>query len=115
MPPATLPMLKRSSLKKRHDHRPFRYEGCSAIELLLGHPELTGHEDWVANALLHPQEVRRSISDPTVMLFYQFRSNTIAGDKWFCVVAKYVEDDAFVVTAYLTDKLKKGDLVWRNP
>lgn len=82
---------------------------------ILGHPELTGHEDWVANALLHPEEVRRSISDPSVMLFYQFRSNTIVGDKWFCVVAKYVEGDAFVVTAYLTDKLKKGDLVWRNP
>ena len=34
------------------------------------------------------------------------------GDKWLCVVVKYTADDAFVLTAYLTDKLKKGEQLW---
>jgi hypothetical protein len=37
---------------------------------------------------------------------------TRVGDKHLCVVVKVQEEDAFVVTAYLTDKAKKGKLLW---
>ena len=37
---------------------------------------------------------------------------TKVGDKWLCVVVKCLADDAFIITAYLTDKLKKGTLLW---
>jgi len=82
---------------------------------VLSHPELTEHEDWVTNTLLHPEEVRYSISDRMVKLFYRFYPNTKVGNKWLCVVAKYLDDDAFVITAYLTDKFKRGDSIWPNP
>lgn len=81
---------------------------------ILSHPELAGHEDWLTNASLHPEEVRYSVSDKQVKLFYQFRYDTKVGDKWFCVVVKYLDGDAFIITAYLTDKVKQGELVWRN-
>jgi len=35
-----------------------------------------------------------------------------AADVSFVVVAE--PDDAFVVTAYLTDRIKKGDILWRR-
>jgi hypothetical protein len=47
-----------------------------------------------------------------VRLFYEFYSQTLVGDKWLCVVVKYLPDDAFVITAYLTDKLKPGERIW---
>lgn len=62
--------------------------------------------------LTAPETVRRSRSDDAVRLFYEFYAQTIVGGKWLCVVVKYLEDDAFVVTAYLTDKQKKGDTLW---
>ena len=34
------------------------------------------------------------------------------GGKCLCVVVKYLANDAFVVTAYLTDKPKAGEDVW---
>lgn len=34
------------------------------------------------------------------------------GGKPLCVVVKILIDDAFVVTAYLTDRVKKGTLLW---
>ena len=37
---------------------------------------------------------------------------TAVGDKYFCVVVKVVGNDAFVLTAYLTDTIKKGRQVW---
>ena len=47
-----------------------------------------------------------------VRLFYEFYAQTIVGGKWLCVVVKYPENDAFVVTAYLTDKPKTGEDLW---
>lgn len=40
--------------------------------------------------------------------------DTQVGDKWLCVVVKHLENDAFVVTAYLTDKPKTGEIVWQK-
>ena len=66
----------------------------------------------VERVLREPQLVRRSRSDPAARLFYEFYAQTIVGGKWLCVVVKYVENDAFVVTAYLTDKPKPGEDLW---
>ena len=59
-----------------------------------------------------PQLVRRSRSDTAVRLFYDFYAQTIVGGKWLCVVVNYAENDAFVVTAYLTDKPNAGEDLW---
>jgi hypothetical protein len=56
--------------------------------------------------------VRRSRSDASVRLFYDFQPQTIVGGKWLCIVVKYMQSDAFVVTAYLTDKPKTGEDLW---
>ena len=52
---------------------------------------------------------RVSRSDNTVQLFYEYYAQTRVGEKWLCVVVKYPPDDAFVITAYLTDQLKAGE------
>jgi hypothetical protein len=36
----------------------------------------------------------------------------MVGDKYLCVVVKEGAADAFIVTAYLTDKVKKGERLW---
>ena len=66
----------------------------------------------IKRVLIQPQLVRRSGSDEAVRLFYEFYAQTIVGGKWLCVVVKYAENDAFVVTAYLTDKPKPGEDLW---
>lgn len=79
---------------------------------ILEHPEMKELEDGIGRALMRPEIVRRSRSDDAVRLFYEFYAQTIVGGKWLCVVVKYVDDDAFVVTAYLTDKPKAGEDLW---
>ena len=68
--------------------------------------------DELEQVLRHPQLYRRSRSDHAVHLFYEFHEHTVVGGKWLCVVVKYEENDAFVVTAYLTDKPKAGEELW---
>ena len=79
---------------------------------ILQHKEMADLETEIERVLSFPAEVRRSRSDATVQLFYEFYTKTRVGGKWLCVVVKYGTDDAFVVTAYLTDQLKDGAIVW---
>ena len=79
---------------------------------ILEHPEMEGMAAEIERVLRQPQLVRRSRSDAAVRLFYEFYSQTTVGGKWLCVVVKYEENDAFVVTAYLTDQPKAGEDLW---
>ncbi len=79
---------------------------------ILEHLEMTGMAAELERVLRQPQFVRRSRTDDSVRLFYEFYAQTIVGGKWLCVVVKYGEHDAFVVTAYLTDKPKAGEDLW---
>jgi hypothetical protein len=79
---------------------------------ILEHPEMKNMGAEIERILRQPQFVRRSRSDESVRLFYEFYAQTIVGGKWLCVVVKYTESDAFVVTAYLTDKPKAGEDLW---
>jgi hypothetical protein len=79
---------------------------------ILEHPEMNGMGAEIERVLREPQLVRRSRSDDAMRLFYEFYAQTIVGGKWLCVVVKYGEQDAFVVTAYLTDKPKAGEDLW---
>jgi hypothetical protein len=75
-------------------------------------PELEGMDSEVGAVLRKPQFVRPSGSDTSVRLFYAFHPETLVGGKWLCVVVKYEEADAFVVTAYLTNRPKAGEDLW---
>jgi hypothetical protein len=79
---------------------------------ILQHQEMAGMAVDIERVLQTPTEVRGSRSDATVRLFYEFYAQTRVGGKWLCVVVKYPPDDAFVVTAYLTDQLKPGETLW---
>jgi hypothetical protein len=79
---------------------------------ILEHPEMMGMAAAIERVLRQPQLVRRSRSDSTVRLFYEFYAKTVIGGKWVCVVVKYLPEDAFVVTAYLTDQPKAGEDLW---
>jgi hypothetical protein len=83
---------------------------ASLIFWIIRKREKMGSE--VERVLQEPQLVRRSRSDVTVRLFYEFYARTHMSSKWLCVVVKYVENDAFIVTAYLTDKPKAGEDLW---
>jgi hypothetical protein len=79
---------------------------------ILEHAEMAGMETELGRVLRSPSEVRTSRSDVNVRLFYEFSMQSSFGGKWLCVVVKYLSNDAFVITAYLTSTLKAGEIVW---
>ena len=79
---------------------------------ILEHPEMKGRIRSIKETLLEPQRVIQSLSDKDTSLYYRFYIGTKVGDKYLCVVIKTIKDDSFILTAYLTDSIKKGDIVW---
>ena len=73
---------------------------------------MPGLEQAIEDTVLAPARVVQSLSDPGARLHYRFYVGTLVGDKFLCVVIKFDIDDAFVLTAYLTDEVKKGIEIW---
>jgi hypothetical protein len=82
------------------------------LEHILEHTELSEMQGELKEVLQIPDEVRLSQADDDVRLFYRFYPHTRVGGKWLCVVVKYSSVDAFVITAYLTGRLKAGETIW---
>ncbi|MBI3377844.1 MAG: DUF4258 domain-containing protein [Nitrospirae bacterium] len=75
----------------------------------LKHPEMEGKEAEVKNCLSNPVEIRKSSEAPDVYLYYSPYMQY-----YICVVAKHLNGDGFIITAYITDKIKEGGTVWKR-
>ena len=76
------------------------------------HPEMVGLERALEETLGAPERVVRSRSDENALLYYRYLPESTVGAKWLCVVVKEEPENAFILTAYLTDKPKKGEVLW---
>ncbi len=72
------------------------------------HPVMAGRENDVKDALQNPSEIRQSKGDAAVYLFY--KPERVG--RWVCAVARQLNGDGFLITAYPTDAVKEGQLVW---
>lgn len=68
---------------------------------------LQGHSTDIEKALSQPDEIRRSRKDANAFLFYRGRS-----PRWLCAVAKQEDGSGYLITAYPTDSIKAGDVIW---
>lgn len=78
------------------------------------HPEMFGQSDKIQNTLSNPDVIVRSITDPDVELFYQHYYITPVTEKYLCVVVKVLTGDLFIITAYFTDTIKRGEMLWER-
>jgi hypothetical protein len=78
------------------------------------HPEMSGQAEKVDETLLSPDVVVRSRTDQAVELFYRHYNATPVTSKYMCVLVKSTAEDLFVITAYFTDSIKRGDRLWEK-
>ena len=73
---------------------------------------MSGLESAIEQALASPLQVVRSLGDPDAHLYYRLYTHASLGEKYLCVVVKVLANDAFVLTAYLTDRVRRGIQLW---
>ena len=79
-------------------------------KLIVKHPDIADLEAEVRQALNRPDEIRRSSRDPNLLLFYL----TLKEKRWVVAVARRLNGDGFLITAYQTDAIKEGETLWRK-
>jgi len=78
------------------------------------HPEMPGKIGKMRDTLLNPDRIVRSLTDQEVELFYRLYDATPVTQKYLCVVVKVLFDDLFIITAYFTDAVKGGEILWEK-
>lgn len=72
------------------------------------HPSVLKYTKEVKKALKEPDIIRRSKQDPRVHLYYRS-----IGKIYVCVVADHLDEkEGYIITAYLTDRIKEGEQIY---
>jgi hypothetical protein len=77
-------------------------------KLVSKHPDIHHFLEPIQQSLMFPAEIRRSSRDPDVYLFYLPRKDK----RWYVAVARRLNGDGFLITAYQTDAIKEGEKLW---
>jgi len=88
------------------------YERQEHIEA--DHPEMFGQIDKIQATLSNPDMIVRSKIDQDVELFYRHYSITPVTEKYLCTVVKVLVGDLFIITAYFTDTIIRGEILWER-
>jgi hypothetical protein len=75
---------------------------------------MSGQIDKVQEVLLKPDMMIRSAVDTEVELFYRHYKITPVTEKFLCAVVKVLTDDLFIITAYFTNEIKRGEILWQR-
>jgi len=88
---------------------PIRLPAERLAHIYEAHEYMMGLEGTIQQTLEEPEAVRLSASHPErVRLYYRRFGTTVIRGRYICVVVKVEDDDAFVLTAYITDNIKVG-------
>jgi hypothetical protein len=78
------------------------------------HPEMAGQISRIAETLAAPDWIVGSRTDATVELFCKWYVSTPVTAKFLWVVVKALPNDPFMITAYHTDAVKRGEVLWEK-
>lgn len=81
---------------------------------VLGHPEMKNQRSRVEETLVNPDEIRESVRNSSIWLFYKLYANSPVSEKYLLVIVQVLDGEGFIVTAFFTDKVKKGGLIWKK-
>lgn len=72
------------------------------------HPELKNRKQDIQNVLLDPDLIIKTSRDPMVMIYHQNE-----GTRYYLAIVAHIEK-RFIITAFITDKIKMGKIVWKK-
>jgi hypothetical protein len=81
---------------------------------IISRTEMKGQESRVKQTLTEPDEVRESLKDKTVFLYYRLYKKTPVTQKYMLVAVKVLNKEGHIITAFYTDRIKKGELIWKK-
>lgn len=82
-------------------------KGYWNIIVNIKHPSVKGKEKEVKETLQDPDYVHQNYTNTKIYLFYRkYRKN------YFCVVVRHLNGKGFIITVYITNKIKEGKQIY---
>lgn len=81
-------------------------------DIIKKHPEVEDLESDIALTISHPEVVVKSVYDERVTLYYRYFPDILKGKLLVVVVKRLSQYEKYVVTVYVTDKRKGGEIIW---
>ena len=81
--------------------------------ILAEHPEVRPYLKRLGEVFRGPDWVKRSRRDPQILLYYRFYADVFDG-KYLLGIAK-IAPRSLILTCYVTDTIKQGELLWPAP
>lgn len=81
------------------------------IHIIIGHPELIGHHDEVLKTIKDPEAIYAGKTGEYIAI------KDIKNEKYMIVIYKELINDGFVITAFITKrikKFKKRRMIWEK-
>lgn len=81
---------------------------------ILRKSEMKRQKPRIRETLKMPDVIVESKYDKNVLLYHKHYKKTPVGEKYLLVAVKQLQEDAFVMTSFFTDKVKKGEIKWQK-
>jgi len=72
------------------------------------HPELNRRKSDLADCLLNPEVIVKSANDPFILIYQKQEQ-----DRHYLAVVTHMSKK-FIITAFITDKIKLGKIIWQK-
>ncbi|MHB8629997.1 MAG: hypothetical protein ACYDBJ_28580 [Aggregatilineales bacterium] len=95
-----------------HQGRPIRLTQ-ERWQHILEHPEMTEQRERIIETLVSPDIIIATEADPDVHTYHRLYPQTLVTRKYLIVAIKVLADDAFILTAFFSRRLKKGKIIWQ--
>lgn len=80
---------------------------------ILEHPEMYAQLDRIRETVAEPDVIIATTVDQSVHVYHRLYEQTPITRKYLLVAVKQLEEDAFVLTAFYSSRLKKGTIIWQ--
>lgn len=76
--------------------------------------EMKNQKSKIKETLLSPDIIVISKNENSVLLYHKYYDKTPFGEKYLLVAVKLLQDDAFIITSFFTDRVKRGEIKWQK-
>ncbi len=80
------------------------------IHMIFRHPEMQKLENEIINSLKNPYMIKKTVYDKNVIIYY----GRLNQREFVAVVVKILNGNGFVLTSYVTDFIKEGEIIWKT-
>ena len=83
-------------------------------EHILERAEMHNQEERIKETLKSPDIIKLSNHADDVLLYYKLYETSPVTRKYLVVIVKILNGDGFIITAFYTDRIKKGVAKWKK-